>query len=386
MTSTSCTSSIIGSNCIRFQGSEIGVNTTKSIVLNGGTIQVTLSNWVLHQNNTFKCFNYFISGNSSLFCANVNTTNGNQSITGTSGSYCAPVTTTGNGKNRVTTQHTINSVTFCFGACQQIFGGLDASATEVCSQNTTVHYSIPFFANQNYVWYLNNQVVNGTFTGYQMEYVTPADLPVGQHIIKLVVSNICESVEFISNLTVKQSPVATITNNLNIESGVVASGSQLNLSWSIAFAPSATFEHFVNGVVVASQTNVTSGSYSVALIDASHKVVITATNPASGCVLVREIPFNVFGPQAVPVITLNFFPELIDGNKMNAYNDYVMTWSATNVSPNDKLIVDPNGQPIELFPGQPLIFNLFPGTKQFDFSITNPYNVTGTKSITIVVV
>ena len=383
---TNCTSSTIASNCIRFEGSEIGTNITKSIIVNGNNVQVTLNNWVLHQNNKYKCFNFSVIGDATLSCSNANTTNGNASLSGTSGSYCAPITVSGSGKKRVTTQHTVNSVTFCFSVCQGVFGNLEVSATEICSQNTTVYYTVTLFPNQIYQWFFNNQLVNAVSNGFVVEYTTPNNLPVGQHILKLIISNNCESKEFISNLTVKQSPVATINSNLNIQSGAVPLGSQLNFSWSINFSPSATFEHFTNNILIASQINVTSGSYIVNLVPGSHKIVITSTNPISGCVLINQIPFNVFDPLSVPVITLNFNPALIDGNKMLALNDYFMTWSATNVSPYDLLTVEKAGDQVQLFQGQPLIFNLLSGTHPYNFSITNPYNITGTKSLTITII
>jgi hypothetical protein len=379
---TSCTSTTIGSNCIRFQGSEIGVNGTKSIVLNGNTIQVTLNNWVLHQNNTFKCFAYSVSGNAAIACSNVNTTNGNESLNGTVGTYCAPITVTGTGNRRRTTQHTVNSVTFCFTACPAISGTLQASATEVCSENTAVNYSTQFFPGQFYEWYLDNQFIFGLPLN-QVTYTTPNNLSVGQHVVKLIISNNCRFEEFVSNLLVKQSPTATINDNLNIQSGAVPSGSQLSLTWSVANAPSATFEHFTNNVLVASQTNVTSGSYAVSLVDGSHKVVVSATNP-NGCVTVKEIAFNVFDPLAVPVITLNFSPELIDGDKMIANANYILNWSATNVSTNDVLVVQYAFAPDAILqPGQPSPFGIGFGVYVFHFTITNQFGITGSKTLTL---
>jgi len=379
---TNCTSSTIASNCIRFEGSDIGVNRTKSIIVNGNNVQVTLNNWILHQNNKYKCFNFSVSGIAAIQCSNVNTTNGNASLSGTSGSYCAPITVSGSGRRRVTTQHTVNSVTFCFSVCPEILGNLQASATEVCSENTTVNYSTQLFPNQYYSWFLNNQYIFG-LSDFQVNLTIPNDLPVGQHVVKLIISNDCRSKEFISNLTVKQSPVATINSNLNIESGAVPTGSQLNLTWSINNAPSATFEHFTNNVLIASQPNVISGSYVVNLVDGSHKVVVTATNP-TGCVLVKEIRFNVFDPLAVPVITINFSPELIDGDKMYVNTDYMLSWSATNVSTNDVLILQNQFIPDQtLYPNQPIQFNIIPGIFTFYFTITNQFNVTGNTFITI---
>lgn len=386
-----CSSSCSASNCLHFTGSNIGTNTVKSAVVYNRTVSVTLNNWVKKTgSNKYKCFDYAVAQGFFL-CLQVETTSGSAYLEpGFSGQYCAPITQQQQGNKIVYTQQTVDSVTARVSSCPTLAPVLAAGPSAICSENTALLYEVnlgyPVGLTATYQWTLDSAAV-----GIGSTYLTPSNLGVSTHAVQVTVTNQCaESAVLSRNLNVQQSPSASLTSNVADEA-TVAIGSTLTLSWTTGSANQGVLEHYVNNVLVSTNSGLT-GSYNNAVAAGSHYLLLVVEN--TNCETVRELRFTAVDPNANPVVTVTFSPTLQGGNTMlSSVGVYDLTWSATNVGLNDPLLVTVTGSsiPSVLYPGQGITYDLFwwsPSIVSFEnnYAITNAFNKSGGFSQTILVV